>query len=70
MADAGRMATANFDPVLDLFVPASPPDDWGARAVTDWARRLAESKCYDPQAEQFETVATVVDQIYGRSHVG
>lgn len=43
-----------------------PPDDWGARAVIDWARRLTDSRHYDPEAEQFEAVAVVIDRIYGR----
>lgn len=45
---------------------ASPPDDWSGRAVIEWAARLAKSNRYDGQAEQFEAVARVVDQIYGR----
>jgi predicted dehydrogenase len=45
---------------------ASPPDEWGARAAVDWARRLAEGQGFDPKAEQFTQVARVLDRIYGR----
>jgi len=44
----------------------SPPDAWGGRAVVDWATRIAEDACYDPEAEQFARVAHVLDRIYGR----
>ncbi|MDZ5699040.1 Gfo/Idh/MocA family oxidoreductase [Chelativorans sp. M5D2P16] len=46
---------------------AAPPDDWGGRAAVAWATRLATNNRYDPQAEQFATVAEILDRIYGRS---
>jgi predicted dehydrogenase len=45
---------------------AMPPDDWGGRAAIDWAMRLGADAGYDAQAEQFVTVARVLDRIYGR----
>ena len=47
-------------------VLAGPPDDWGGRAAADWARQLAQSRRFDPQAERLVDVARVLDRIYGR----
>jgi predicted dehydrogenase len=43
-----------------------PPDDWGGRAVVEWARRLARGDRFDPESEQLVEVARVIDRIYGR----
>jgi predicted dehydrogenase len=43
-----------------------PPDDWGGRAIVDWARRLAGGGGFDPSARELVTVAKVLDAIYGR----
>lgn len=43
-----------------------PPDDWGGRAIVDWARRLAAGSGHDPAIEQAVPVARVIDRIYGR----
>ncbi|HEX9943960.1 MAG TPA: Gfo/Idh/MocA family oxidoreductase [Thermoanaerobaculia bacterium] len=40
--------------------------DWLGRAILDWARRLAESKRFDPEIERSVRVSEVVDGIYGR----
>jgi predicted dehydrogenase len=40
--------------------------DWLGRATLDWARRLAESKQFDPEIERSIRVSEVVDGIYGR----
>jgi predicted dehydrogenase len=45
---------------------AAPPDEWGGRAATDWASRLAAGERFDPAAEQLVDVARVLDGIYGR----
>lgn len=45
---------------------AGPPDDWGARSAAHWARQLAISDRFDPEAEQFVRSAEVLDRIYGR----
>lgn len=45
---------------------AAPPDQWGARAAADWARRLAAGDRFDPNAEKLVDVAQVLDRIYGR----
>lgn len=41
------------------------PDDWGGRAVLDWARRLGRDRRFDPQAARLAEVAKIVDAIYG-----
>ena len=46
-------------------VIAEPPEDWGGRAIGDWAERLAGGGTYDPAAEHYVTVARVLDAIYG-----
>ena len=45
---------------------AGPPDEWGPRALIDWARRLADGGRYDPEVEQLLDVARLIDAIYGR----
>lgn len=42
------------------------PDSWGVRAVGEWARRLAEGRKFDPEANTIVEVAKVLDRIYGR----
>ena len=41
-----------------------PPDDWGGGAAIAWARQLAASRAFDPQAEQLVHLAQVLDTIY------
>jgi predicted dehydrogenase len=43
---------------------SAPPDDWGGRALVDWARRLSVGEGYDPAADQLIAVAEVIDAIY------
>ncbi len=45
---------------------AAPPDDWGGRAICEWARRVAEDPSFDEQAFRFVEVSRVIDAIYGR----
>jgi predicted dehydrogenase len=45
---------------------AEPPDDWGGRAILDWAQRLAAGARFDPACERLADVAAVLDRIYGR----
>ena len=45
---------------------SSPPDEWGGRAVVEWARRLADGQKFDPQAGRLVDVASVLDSIYQR----
>ncbi|MDH6595009.1 putative dehydrogenase [Variovorax sp. TBS-050B] len=45
---------------------AAPPDDWGGRAATHWARALARGGRYDPAIERLAEVAAVLDAIYAR----
>jgi predicted dehydrogenase len=41
-----------------------PPDEWGGRAIADWGRRLAAGSGYDPDADELERLADVLDEIY------
>ena len=43
-----------------------PPDDWGGRAIVDWAQRLASGAGYDAGIESAVQVASVMDRVYGR----
>jgi len=43
-----------------------PPEDWGGRAIIEWARRLSAGDRFDRRCEQFVAVADVLDGIYGR----
>jgi predicted dehydrogenase len=62
-----------FDFVAERFdgtsatVLAEPPDDWGGRAIVDWARRLGAGERFDTASEQLVHLADVVDRIYGRA---
>jgi predicted dehydrogenase len=42
----------------------APPDVWGGRAAVAWAYRLATNRRFDPEAERFVEVATVLDRVY------
>jgi predicted dehydrogenase len=44
-----------------------PPDDWGGRAIRDWARRLGAGNRFDPDVEHAVEVARTIDRIYGRA---
>jgi predicted dehydrogenase len=46
---------------------ASPPDDWGGRAIVEWARRLAAGDRFDPAAERFLESAALVDAVYAEA---
>ncbi len=45
---------------------SEPPDDWGGRAVVEWARRLSAGERYDASVEHLVEVAAALDAIYGR----
>jgi predicted dehydrogenase len=45
-------------------VLVEPPDAWGGRAAVEFAARLARGQRYDPAAEEFVSVAEVLDRIY------
>lgn len=47
-------------------VLAEPPDDWGGRALCDWARRLTQSRWYDARIARVLDVARTIDRIYQR----
>jgi predicted dehydrogenase len=44
-----------------------PPDDWGGRALIDWASRLSADRSFDVEVEQQVDVARLIDRIYGRT---
>jgi predicted dehydrogenase len=43
---------------------AEPPDAWGGRALVTWARRFAEDRGFDDEAERLVGVAAVLDAMY------
>jgi predicted dehydrogenase len=48
-------------------VLVEPPDDWGGRAITNWARELAESRQY-VACDDLVELARAVDGLYGQSN--
>jgi predicted dehydrogenase len=44
-----------------------PPDDWGGRAIRDWAGRLASGEGFSEEAERVVEVAHALDLVYGRA---
>jgi predicted dehydrogenase len=47
----------------------SPPDDWGGRAITNWASRLEGGARFDPSVRNVLKCAEVIDIIYGRDRL-
>jgi predicted dehydrogenase len=45
---------------------AEPPDEWGGRAVVEWATRVAAGARFDTAAERYVATAEAIDGIYGR----
>lgn len=41
-------------------------DEWGGKALVDWAEQVAYSGQYNPKAEQFVRVGEVIDSIYNQ----
>ena len=41
-----------------------PPDEWGGRAIEEWARRLGRGDRFDPAADELVRVSEVLDRIY------
>jgi predicted dehydrogenase len=48
----------------------SPPDEWGGRAVIDWARQLADGERFSEEIESAVRVAEGLDAIYENSGRG
>ncbi len=46
---------------------SSPPDDWGGKALIDWAKRLQTSDSFNEEINSYQQVAAVIDKLYGRS---
>ncbi len=49
---------------------AEPPDDWGGRALAEWARRLGQAEGHDPAAENFVQLSRIIDRIYAAALEG
>ena len=47
-------------------VLVEPPDAWPGRAAVEWARRVAAGQRFDPAADEYVRVASILDRIYGR----
>ena len=47
-------------------VLAEPPDEWGGRALVEWAGRLAAGSGFDESIAEVVGVAEVLDRVYGR----
>ena len=47
-------------------VLVEPPDAWPGRAAVEWARRVAAGQGFDPAAEEYVRVASILDRIYGQ----
>lgn len=45
---------------------AAPPDAWGGRALTAWARQLGAGAGFDPDIAELVDVAALIDGIYAR----
>jgi predicted dehydrogenase len=43
---------------------AAPPDDWGGRALLDWAERLQRDRAFDSGVELIGRGAALIDEIY------
>jgi predicted dehydrogenase len=48
-------------------VLATPPDEWGGRALVAWAQRIRRDRSFDEDVEQLVPVAELIDRIYGRT---
>ena len=46
---------------------ALPPDDWGPRAIRQWAQRISAGAGFDPEVERLTGLARVIDDAYGRT---
>jgi len=75
-AALSNVAGSFYDFTADLFRGTSrtrlcdPPDDWGGRALIDWAQRLGQGWRFDPAVERIVEVAGVLDRIYDRPGPG
>ena len=47
-------------------VIASPPDNWGGKALIDWIKKLSVNHDFNEEAKQYLHSAEVLDMIYGR----
>ena len=45
---------------------ATPPDNWGGKAILGWVQKLSVDNIYNKEAEQYLKSAEVLDKIYGR----
>lgn len=65
-----------YDLECDLCTGASrrwlcrPPDEWGGRALVDWAERLGSGEGYDESVEDLVAVAEAIDRVYSHAERG
>lgn len=50
----------------DHEIISSPPEDWGGKAILDWAKKLKKDTSFDPTAWQYLSSAEIIDGVYGR----
>ncbi|HLN56863.1 MAG TPA: Gfo/Idh/MocA family oxidoreductase [Bacteroidales bacterium] len=48
-------------------IVSRPPDDWGGKALINWAKELQESRSFRKSAFLYYNTAEVIDRIYGRN---
>lgn len=61
---AERFSGTRADPLV------TPPDEWGGRAVVDWASRLTSHPGFDAAVCRHEAVLHVIDRVYAQSARG
>jgi predicted dehydrogenase len=44
---------------------AEPPDEWGGRALCQWASQIAVNPGFEPATERLVEVSALIDAIYG-----
>lgn len=61
-----RFKAERFRSTTREALGSGPEDDWswGSRAVLEWADRIKYDRRFDPPAEHFVTVASVLDSLY------
>jgi predicted dehydrogenase len=65
-----NVAGSFYDFQLDVFNGNStqtvvlPPDDWGGKAIRQWAQQLSKSKEYDPTNSELIKGASILEDIY------
>lgn len=50
----------------DKELISSPPEDWGGKAIKEWAEKLQKDNRFQGEAWQYLISAELIDEIYGR----